>query len=106
MVNSMVEAIMNPNNKKIAFITFKIVEETIKRSCLKTEIENYSLVSTEQLNNMKYFMNQSYKYKNDWKKPNIMLSLGASAYASNNSGGKADEKGRNTSHESSQSRGR
>ena len=68
----MVEAIMNPNNKKIAFITFKIVEETIKRSCLRTEIENYSLVSTEQLNNMKYFMNQSYKYKNDWKKPNIM----------------------------------
>ena len=35
MVERMTEAVMNPANKKVAFLTFKIVEETIKRVCLK-----------------------------------------------------------------------
>ena len=30
---------MNPVNKKIAFLTFKIVEETIKRVCLRVQME-------------------------------------------------------------------
>mmetsp|Transcript_2890 Transcript_2890/g.3892 ORF Transcript_2890/g.3892 Transcript_2890/m.3892 type:complete len:105 (+) Transcript_2890:643-957(+) len=34
----MTKSVMHANNKKIAFLTFKIVEETIKRVCLKNEI--------------------------------------------------------------------
>jgi len=39
MVEQMTKAVMKAKNKKIAFLTFKIVEETIKRVCLKVEIE-------------------------------------------------------------------
>ena len=35
MVEQMTKTIMNPTNKKISFLTFKIVEETIKRACLR-----------------------------------------------------------------------
>ena len=35
MVEWMVKAVMNPVNKKVAFLTFKIVEETLKRAVLK-----------------------------------------------------------------------
>lgn len=35
MVEHMIKAVMNPVNKKVAFITFKIVEETVKRIVLK-----------------------------------------------------------------------
>lgn len=36
MIELMVLAILKPTNKKIAFLTFKIVEETIKKVYLKT----------------------------------------------------------------------
>jgi hypothetical protein len=85
MVNGMVEAVMNPNNKKIAYITFKIVEETIKRACLRTEIENYSFSGQDQLNNMKAFMSQSFKYKNEWKKTTFGDAMNITSYISNNS---------------------
>ena len=39
MVEQMTKAVMQAKNKKIAFLTFKIVEETIKRVCLKVEID-------------------------------------------------------------------
>ena len=35
----MAKAVIKPVNKKVAFLTFKIVEETIKRVCLKNDIE-------------------------------------------------------------------
>ena len=35
----MVKAVMNPVNKKVAFLTFKIVEETVKRMVLKAQTE-------------------------------------------------------------------
>ena len=35
MVEQMTKTILNPVNKKISFLTFKIVEETIKRACLR-----------------------------------------------------------------------
>jgi methyl-accepting chemotaxis protein len=35
MVEQMTKTILNPTNKKISFLTFKIVEETIKRACLR-----------------------------------------------------------------------
>ena len=35
MVEHMSYAVMNHHNKRIAFLTFKIVEETIKRTALK-----------------------------------------------------------------------
>ena len=35
MVEQLTKTILNPANKKIAFLTFKIVEETIKRACLR-----------------------------------------------------------------------
>ena len=39
MLEQMVKAVMNPRNKKVAFLTFKIVEETIKRMVLKAQTE-------------------------------------------------------------------
>ena len=39
MVEHMVKAVMNPVNKKVAFLTFKIVEETVKRMVLKAQTE-------------------------------------------------------------------
>ena len=49
----MTKTVMNPTNKKISFLTFKIVEETIKRACLRVQIENYMPVEQETLNEMK-----------------------------------------------------
>ena len=34
----MTKAVMKPQNQKIAFLTFKIVEETIKRASLKVQL--------------------------------------------------------------------
>ena len=39
MVENMTKAVMNPINKKVAFLTFKIVEETVKRIVLKVQTE-------------------------------------------------------------------
>ena len=39
MLDQMVKAVMNPVNKKVAFLAFKIVEETIKRMVLKAQTE-------------------------------------------------------------------
>ena len=53
----MCKAVMNPVNKKVAFLTFKIVEETIKRVCLKNEIEKLMPVMTECITSMKKSLN-------------------------------------------------
>ena len=39
MVDQMCNAVLDPVNKKVAFLTFKIVEETVKRACLKHQVE-------------------------------------------------------------------
>ena len=39
MIEHMSHAVMNYHNKRIAFLTFKIVEETIKRAVLRATIE-------------------------------------------------------------------
>ena len=53
MVEQMANAVMNPVNKKVAFLTFKIVEETIKRVCLKNDIEELMPVLPECIASMK-----------------------------------------------------
>lgn len=53
MVAQMTKTVMNPTNKKISFLTFKIVEETIKRACLRVQIEDYMPVEQETINEMK-----------------------------------------------------
>ena len=45
MLEQMVRAVMNPENKKVAFLTFKVAEETIKRVCLKAQVEKLMPVS-------------------------------------------------------------
>ena len=50
---------MNPVNKKVAFLTFKIVEETVKRVCLKVEIEKLMPVLPECITKMKKSLNES-----------------------------------------------
>jgi len=50
---------MNPVNKKIAFLTFKIVEETIKRVCLKVQIEKLMPVGPETLRTIRKALNES-----------------------------------------------
>ena len=52
----MAKAIINPVNKKIAFLTFKIVEETIKRACLKVQIEKLMPVAQITLRSLKKAM--------------------------------------------------
>lgn len=49
MVEQMTKSVMKPVNRKIAFLTFKIVEETIKRRCLKCQIERVLPVESETL---------------------------------------------------------
>ena len=53
MIEQMVKAVMQASNKKIAFLTFKIVEETIKRVCLKTEIARLMPVQSETVKMIK-----------------------------------------------------
>ena len=43
----MAKAVMKPVNKKVAFLTFKIVEETVKRVCLKNDIDKLMPVMPE-----------------------------------------------------------
>lgn len=57
MVEYMARAIMKPVNKKIAFLTFKIVEETIKRVCLKVEIEQLMAVHPDTIRSLKKALN-------------------------------------------------
>ena len=49
MVEQMSKAIQNPINKKVAFLTFKIVEETVKRVCLKSEVDRLTPVHPETI---------------------------------------------------------
>jgi len=49
----MSKAVMKPVNKKIAFLTFKIVEETIKRVFLKIQIEKLMPVKPDTLHYIK-----------------------------------------------------
>ena len=53
MVEQMTKTVMNPTNKKISFLTFKIVEETIKRACLRVQIEDYMPLEQETVTEMK-----------------------------------------------------
>ena len=57
MVEQMAKAVMNPVNKKVAFLTFKIVEETIKRVCLKNDIEKLMPVVPECIQSMRKSLN-------------------------------------------------
>ena len=59
MVEQMSRAIMTPVNKKVAFLTFKIVEETVKRACLKGQIEKFMPMQSETLRNIKRTINES-----------------------------------------------
>lgn len=59
MVEQMSKAVMNPVNKKVAFLTFKIVEETVKRVCLKNEIDKLMPVLPECIASIKKSLNIS-----------------------------------------------
>ena len=41
MIDQIANCIMYPENQKIAFLTYKIVMETIKRALLKNQIDKY-----------------------------------------------------------------
>ena len=64
MVEQMARAIMNPVNKKIAFLTFKIVEETIKRVCLKVEIDKLLPVYPDTVRLLKKSINEAEQMNN------------------------------------------
>ena len=53
----MSKAIQNPVNKKVAFLTFKIVEETVKRVCLKSEIDRLTPVGPDTIATVKKVLN-------------------------------------------------
>ena len=53
MVEQLTKSVMEAKNKKIAFLTFKIVEETIKRVCLKVEIEKLMPVQPSTIKTIK-----------------------------------------------------
>ena len=40
----MAKSIINPTNKKISFLTFKIVEEAIKKACLRVQMDSYMFI--------------------------------------------------------------
>ena len=49
MVDQMAKCVMYPVNNKIAFLTFRIVVETIKRAVLKSQIEKFMPVETRKI---------------------------------------------------------
>jgi len=49
MVDQMAKCVMYPVNQKIAFLTFKIVVETIKRAVLKSQVERYLPVDSAKV---------------------------------------------------------
>ena len=53
MVEQMTKTILHPVNKKISFLTFKIVEETIKRACLRVQMDAYVPIEADTVNEMK-----------------------------------------------------
>ena len=53
MVDQMAKCVMYPVNKKIAFLTYKIVVETIKRAVLKSQVEKYMPVETSRIKEVK-----------------------------------------------------
>ncbi len=59
MVEHMSKAVLKPANKKIAFLTFKIVEETVKRVCLKCQVDKLLPVLPETLRTIRKTLNQS-----------------------------------------------
>ena len=79
MVNSMVESIMNPVNKKIAFLTFKLVEETIKRTSLRDDTDKYLPMDSDAIAAMRRQLAENNKLRSEPKK------LGALASAVNQS---------------------
>lgn len=54
---------MNVQNKKIAFLTFKIVEETIKRVCLKVQTDKLMPVQGETLRRIKNALQNSSAFR-------------------------------------------
>lgn len=53
MVDQMAKCVMYPVNQKIAFLTYKIVVETIKRAVLKSQVEKYMPVETSRIKEVK-----------------------------------------------------
>ena len=53
MVDQMAKCVMYPVNQKIAFLTFKIVVETIKRAVLKSQVEKYLPVDSARIKEAK-----------------------------------------------------
>ncbi len=55
----MAKCVMYPVNQKIAFLTYKIVVETIKRAVLKSQVEKYMPVETSRIKEVKIAIAQS-----------------------------------------------
>ena len=53
MIDQMAKCIMYPVNQKIAFLTYKIVMETIKRAVLKNQVEKYLPVNPSYVKTFK-----------------------------------------------------
>ena len=53
MIDQMAKCIMYPVNQKIAFLTFKIVMETIKRAVLKNQIDKYMPINPSYIKSFK-----------------------------------------------------
>ena len=59
----MTKAVMKPQNQKIAFLTFKIVEETIKRASLKVQLKKLMPVQEDTLKTLKKYLLDSKSFK-------------------------------------------
>jgi len=79
MVEQMTKAVMKAKNKKIAFLTFKIVEETIKRVSLKVEIDKLIPVKPDTLKSIKKVLHDSSVFKGIDRGSLIMQQMVGSA---------------------------
>jgi len=68
---------MNVENKKIAFLTFTIVEESIKRACLKVETDKLMPVNSDTLKNIKKALNDSRAFKHMNKGQLVLPRIGS-----------------------------
>ena len=76
MIDQMAKCIMYPVNQKIAYLTFKIVVETIKRAVIKLQIDDYMPVKTATLKELKQEIIDSGTVRST-KVNNIMSKLGS-----------------------------
>ena len=61
----MLKAVINYKSKKIAFLTFKIVEQSIKSACLKVHVQKLMPVKPNTINEIRTRLTKSKVFRGE-----------------------------------------